>query len=129
MLTETQTETLRAAVDRIIPADDYPGGWELGVGDFLARLLTREPELLFTYRQGLDALDAEAQAAAGTAFAALGAEAQDALLHHADAGEGRAAGFFPLLIQQAMEGYYADPGNGGNKNGIAWDMIGFKVTG
>lgn len=36
-LTEGQQHTLRAAVDRIIPADDYPGAWQCGVGDYLAR--------------------------------------------------------------------------------------------
>ena len=28
-----------------------------------------------------------------------------------------------------MEGYYADPGNGGNRDGIAWQMIGFTGDG
>ena len=36
-LTKQQQQTLRAAVDRIIPPDDYPGAWQSGVGDYLAR--------------------------------------------------------------------------------------------
>jgi choline dehydrogenase-like flavoprotein len=36
-LTGEQQQTLRAAVDRIIPPDDYPGAWQSGVGDYLAR--------------------------------------------------------------------------------------------
>ncbi len=36
-LTEEQQHTLRAAVDRIIPPADYPGAWQCGVGDYLAR--------------------------------------------------------------------------------------------
>ena len=36
-LNKSQQRTLRAAVDRIIPADDYPSAWQAGVGDYLAR--------------------------------------------------------------------------------------------
>ena len=134
LLTETQIQTLHAAADRIVPADDYPGGWDLGVGDFLARLWVQEPEFLPRYRAGLDALDREAQRASGVAFAALSADAQDALLARAEAGAASpewpdAAAFFGLLVQQVLEGCYADPGSGGNRGGAAWDMIGFRVTG
>lgn len=133
-LTPSQADTLRAAVDRILPADDAPGGWEAGVGDYFAHLLTREAQFLFPTRQGLDALDAEAQETEGAPFAALGPDTQDGLLARVEAGDVRAdwpfpaAGFFRRLVSQAMEGYYADPGNGGNKDGVAWKMIGFRVT-
>ena len=30
-------KTLQAIIDRLIPADDYPSGWEAGVGDYLFR--------------------------------------------------------------------------------------------
>lgn len=33
---ESQQRTLPAAVNRIIPADDYPSAWQAGVGDYLA---------------------------------------------------------------------------------------------
>lgn len=133
-LTELQAETLRAAVDRILPADDAPSGWEAGVGDYFAHLLTREPQFLFPTQQGLDALEGEARAAEGAGFAALTPHTQDALLTRAEAGDVRtdwpvpAVGFFRRLVSQAMEGYYADPGNGGNKDGVAWKMIGYRVT-
>ena len=133
-LTELQAATLRAAVDRIIPADEAPGGWDSGVGDYFAHLLTREPPFLFPTQQGLDALDAEARATEGAPFAALGRDAQDGLLRRVESGDVRtawplsAAGFFRRLVSQAMEGCYADPGNGGNRDGVAWKMIGFRVT-
>ncbi len=134
LLSARQAETLRAALDRIIPADDFPGGWEAGVGDYFAHLLTREPRFLFPTQQGLDALDAEARATEGAAFAALAPDRQDALLSRVEAGDVRAdwplpaPDFFRRLVSQAMEGFYADPGNGGNKDGVAWRMIGFRVT-
>ena len=86
------------------------------------------------YRQGLDALDAEAQATEGAAFAALASEKQDGLLTRIEAGQVQTSWplepwvFFSRLVEQTMEGFYADPGNGGNKDRVAWKMIGFRVT-
>ena len=37
MLNQRQTEILEAMVNRIIPADQDPGGWDGGVGDYLFR--------------------------------------------------------------------------------------------
>ena len=141
LLTPNQTAALRAAVDRILPPDEFPGGWEAGVGDYLLRQLGPDGDLqrlLPVDRTGLDALDAEARAGGGTGFADLDATAQDALLARLEAGRAEApaawgkvepALFFRRLVEHSMEGFYGDPGNGGNKNGAAWDMIGFRVRG
>ena len=136
LFSERQAATLRALVDRLIPPDDFPGGWEAGVGDYLARQLTGDLQLLLSqYRAGLDALDAEAQAVAGARFAALGAEAQDSLLSQVEAGAVVTpwpvdpAVFFRHAMEHAAEGYYGDPGNGGNHGAVAWRMIGFEVRG
>ncbi|MDQ2798529.1 MAG: gluconate 2-dehydrogenase subunit 3 family protein [Armatimonadota bacterium] len=134
ILTELQVQTLHAAVDRIIPADVTPSGWDAGVGGYFAQLLTRESRFLFPSQQGLDALDAEARATEGAAFAALAPDIQDGLLTRIEAGQVQTAwplepwAFFRRLVDQTMEGFYADPGNGGNKDRVAWDMIGFRVT-
>lgn len=127
VLTSPQSQALQAAVNRIIPADDYPCGWDAGVSDFFTLLFAREPGFVPVYRSGLDALNEEARRAAGSAFADLDAARQDALLTQIEAG-GEQAAFFHLLVEQTMEGFYADPGNGGNRDGIAWDMIGYRMT-
>ena len=136
MLTAEQLAALRAVVDRIIPPDDWPGGWEAGVGDYLRRQFAGDLQpALELYRAGLAALDAEAVAVAGSPFAGLAAAAQDALLARIETGHVATpwpiepAAFFRLLVEHAMEGYYSDPGNGGNRDGVAWRMIGFKVAG
>lgn len=136
MLSPKQINTLRAAVDRIIPQDDYPGGWEAGVGDYLARQFERDlKDMLRLYTAGLDALDAEAHALYTNDFAALDTASQDALLSRLEQGHVMTpwpippAQFFDLLVNHAIEGYYSDPGNGGNRKGTAWAMIGFEVTG
>jgi hypothetical protein len=136
LFSERQAATLRALVDRLIPPDDFPGGWNAGVGDYLARQLAGDLQpLLDQYRAGLSALDAEALAAAGSYFAALDTEAQDALLGQVEAGAVTTSWlvdpvtFFRHAAEHAAEGYYGDPGNGGNRGAAAWRMIGFEVRG
>jgi hypothetical protein len=136
MLSSKQLAILELVVDRIIPPDGDPGGWESGVGDYLARQFERDlKDVVDVYRAGLDALDGEAQAFYGTDFAALTASAMDMLLSRLERGTVvttwtiNPAAFFALLVNHSMEGYYGDPGNGGNRNGASWKMIGFEVTG
>ncbi len=136
VLTDPQIQTLRAAVDRIIPEDDYPGAWGAGVGEYLGRQMHGNPQFpRDIYRAGLDALDVEAQLQTGEPFCALSAAAQDDLLAQIEIGrvvsswQVDPAAFFAFLVHYTMEGYYSDPDNGGNQDGIAWKMIGFEVRG
>jgi hypothetical protein len=128
-----QERTLHAALDRAIPPDAFPGAWDAGAGDYLNRLLEGQiAHLAPVYRQGLDALDAEAREEFAQGFADLSAEQQDALLARVEVGEVRAdwptppRAFFTNLVCHAAEGYYADPGNGGNRERVSWRMVGFN---
>lgn len=122
LLTERQTETLQALVNCIIPADDYPNGWDAGVGEYLARLLTQEAQFLFPYRAGLEEINAEAPD-----FCLLPVDKQNALLTRLE-GDPQHGTFFRLLVSHVMEGFYADPGSGGNRDAVAWQMLDYKVT-
>ena len=44
-------------------------------------------------------------------------------LNPADPADLRA--FFELLLQNTMEGFFADPSYGGNRDMVGWKMIGF----
>jgi len=136
MLSERQLEILEAMVNRIIPADEDPGGWEGGVGDYLIRQFEGDLKHLVTfYALGLDALDAESRALYATSFDRLPTVLRDELLAHLEVGKIitvwpiDAAIFFRLVVEHCAEGYYSDPGNGGNKNAASWKMIGFEVRG
>jgi hypothetical protein len=136
VFTEIQQSTLQAVLDRLIPADDYPGAWEAGVGDYIARQLEGDSRhLLPSYRLGLDAMDAEAVTAHGQHFADLYPARQDALLSSLERGVTgvlwviSASGFMTTLINHAVEGYYADPAQGGNRGKRSWAMIGFDQAG
>jgi hypothetical protein len=133
--TEPQLATLRALVNRIIPADEFPAGWEGGVAGYLRRQLAGDlRHKVAIYQAGLDGLDAEARAA-GAPFVALAPAGQDELLARVERGADATpwavepAAFFRMAAAHAAEGYYSDPGNGGNRDGAAWRMIGFEVRG
>jgi choline dehydrogenase-like flavoprotein len=124
--------TLRAVVDRLIPADDFPAGWAGGVESYLATHwqgdLARYVPLLTT---GLVALEEDAQRQYQLSFAALSAAQQDELLRQLELVPQREG--WPLNPQQwletltnlAAEGYYSDPHNGGNPGTRSWQMVGF----
>ena len=120
-------------MNRIIPQDDFPDAWEAGVGTYLARQFKRDlGSQVENYRLGLETLEAESQAFAGKGFTELDTSTQDLVLSRLEAGEVTLAWplnpteFFHLVIANVMEGYYSDPGNGGNRDSVAWRMIGFE---
>ena len=127
--------TLQAIIDRLIPADDFPSGWEAGVGDYLFRhwysdLAVHVPLL----ETGLRLIDAESVARYGQAFAELSKELQDFVLDCLEKGEVESEWvvspqrFLSTLTNLAAEGYYSDPDNGGNHNAASWTMVGFRPT-
>jgi hypothetical protein len=134
-LTGEQQQTLRAAVDRIIPPDDYPGAWQAGVGDYLARQFEGDLLPLFhVYSAGLTALEAESVALFQQSFVLLSAEEQDTLLRHIEAGQVLTnwdvapLHFFNLLVNTTAEGYYSNPEQGGNRDCVSWTMTGFEKS-
>lgn len=121
---------LRAVVDRMVPEDDSPAGWDAGVGSFIERMLGRElAPHLEEIESGLDALDREAPAG----FAALPAAEQDALLTRLEqiasspAWPVSPAAFVARLAALCAQGFYADPGNGGNRDEVSWRSLGYRV--
>ena len=120
-------------MNRIIPQDDFPNAWDAGVGDYLARQFEGDLRVqVETYRLGLNALEAESQAFAGKPFTELDTSEQDVILSLLETGQVtnswpmEPTRFFYTVIEHVMEGYYSDPGNGGNRDSISWHMIGFK---
>ena len=134
-LTEQQQQTLRAAVDRVIPPDDYPGAWQSGVGDYLARQFESDlSEVFADYCTGLTALEAESLARFQKSFGKLSEADQDTVLGFIEAGEVLTTWdvaprlFFSLLVNTTAEGFYSEPEQGGNRNAASWDMTGFEAA-
>ncbi|HWV23471.1 MAG TPA: gluconate 2-dehydrogenase subunit 3 family protein [Thermomicrobiales bacterium] len=125
-LTTAEYAILRAAVDRIIPADDLgPGAGDAGAQVYIDRALSdRKTASLTSYQQGLKALDT----AAGTGgFVALATDKQDEILTTAESGKLADApdGFFAMLLEDTREGMFSDPVHGGNANFAGWDLMGY----
>lgn len=86
------------------------------------------------YRQGLAALAAYCKANfGGRGFADLSNDDKDKLLASMEKGEVKFEGFpsralFSAIYANTMEGYFADPIYGGNKDMAGWKLIGFPGT-
>lgn len=105
---------------------------------FIAAAATQspqDPEAPATrYRQGLKALaDYVGTTFPGKTFKDLSPQQQDELLKNLEAGKVdlkvmSSAAFFTLLLANTMEGYFADPVYGGNRNMVGWKLVGFPGT-
>jgi choline dehydrogenase-like flavoprotein len=117
--------TLRAAVERVIPADEWPSGWDGGVADYL-RTATRDLTWALDPLTALaERLDVAAGSLGGSGFDRLTSEQQDAvlaLLEHDD----EAASQFSALRRVCWEGYYAASAGRPSPAGLA--MVGFRAV-
>ncbi|HEX4328637.1 MAG TPA: gluconate 2-dehydrogenase subunit 3 family protein [Burkholderiales bacterium] len=82
------------------------------------------------YRAGIREIDMHCRAEYAKAFQFLDAALQDELLHRMEADDlplpSLSSGlFFALLLRNTMEGFFADPLYGGNRDKTGWRLIGF----
>lgn len=151
-LTPDEARFLTAAVDRLIPQDDWPSASQAGVVTYIDRQLAGDfgrgdrmylagpvrsgtPEQGYqlglapaqVYRESLAALLSEPT---GRTFHEQSPQQQDAFLEQLEGGAwmlGRVPSsvFFETLLANTVEGYLADPLYGGNRDMAGWRMIGF----
>ncbi len=153
-LTGSERTFLKAAVDRLIPRDEWPGAVEAGVVDYIdlqlagpwgrGQMLYRHGpfrkgtpsqgyQLEYTpaelFRRSISAINKHFSTQ-GTSFEKLTAEQKDTYLTGLEKGESDLDGvpsnvFFAFLWKHTVEGFFSDPIYGGNKNKVGWKMIGF----
>ncbi len=118
----TPETLLRAVIDRIIPRDADPGAIDLGTDRYVLTQLAGDAAI---HREAIDAglaaLEAAARNRFGSSFAGASEADRDALLDGAAAEP-----WFVALSELVAEGFYADPGNGGNEGARSWAMIGYE---
>jgi gluconate 2-dehydrogenase gamma chain len=82
------------------------------------------------YRLSLAELDQHCEREFGSPFRSLTEEQQDDVLTRLDREEitfqrTSAKAFFDLILENTIEGFFADPVYGGNRNMVAWQYVGF----
>ncbi len=126
-------ETIAALTERIMPgAPGKPGARDAGVLNYIDLALSGayKDDQEF-YRHGLTQLDAHCVKAYGKPFRQLTTAQQDdtvAVLAQGKVAEfawPTAAAFFGTLRRHTMEGMFADPIYGGNKDFAGWRLVGF----
>jgi len=114
MLSPHKQALLRAVIDRILPADDFPSASGLGADRYVLAMLDGEARAVAPLvRYGLSELDR-------SGFLVADAATQDRLL-----GAVQSDPWFTRLVELTAEGTYADPGNGGNLDSVSWKMLAY----
>ena len=125
--------TVTAFTERLWPAaPGKPGATEIGVLNYIDLALAGAyAEQQDFYRRGLTALDAYCRKSYQQPFVALNANQQDAVITALERGEASeftwpsAVAFFNTVRTHTMEGLFADPIYGGNKDFAGWRQVSF----
>lgn len=132
-LGEEEIGLLDAIVEQIIPTDDFPGGKWANVSNFIDKQLsTYYARHQQAYREGLAAFEKSIIQMKGKKFEELSFEEQTTMLGQMADGEfpgdywkdHSPAGFFDMLRQHSLQGFYGSPGHGGNRGYISYRMLG-----
>jgi len=125
--------TIAAFTERLLPgAPGQPGAREANVLNYIDLALAGAyADQQDFYRRGLAALDAYCRASNGKPFVELAAAQQDAVITALEQGKAShftwpsAQAFFNTARTHTMEGLFADPVYGGNKDVAGWRLVGF----
>jgi gluconate 2-dehydrogenase gamma chain len=124
---------IAAFTDRLWPsAPGMPGARDADVTNYIDLALAGAySDLQDFYRRGLSQLDDYCNKTHGKSFALLDAAKQDEVLTALEKGTAtgftwpRAQAFFNTVRTHAIEGMFADPVYGGNKDFAGWKLVGF----
>ncbi len=125
--------TVAAFAERLMPgAPGKPGATDAGVLNYIDIALSGAcSDQQDFYRRGVAQLDAHCAAAYGKPFRQLGATQQDECIGALTQDKApefvwpTARAFFATLRTHTMEGMFADPVYGGNKDFAGWRLVGF----
>ena len=125
--------TVAAFTERLMPsAPGKPGARDADVLNYIDLALAGAyAELQDFYRRGLAQLEAYCRGAYKEPFVRLNAEQQDEVITLLESGKvsgfayPTAREFFNTLRVHTMEGMFADPLYGGNKDFSGWRLVGF----
>jgi gluconate 2-dehydrogenase gamma chain len=132
-LNADDSAAIEAFAERLMPGEPgIPGARDAGVLNYIDLALAGAyADMQEFYRRGLAALDEHCRKTYAKSFVALDPVQQDAVITALT--EGKAASFtwptsqafFNTVRTHTMEGMFADPIYGGNKDFAGWRMVGF----
>jgi len=125
--------TIAAFTERIMPSEPgKPGSRDADVLNYIDLALAGAyAELQDFYRRGLASLDGHCRATYKESFVHLTPEKQDEVIAALEEGKASeftyptAREFFVTLRVHTMEGMFADPLYGGNRDFAGWRLVGF----
>jgi gluconate 2-dehydrogenase gamma chain len=128
--------TIAAFAERLMPgAPGKPGAHDANVLNYIDLALAGAyVDQQDFYRRGIAQLDAYCGKAHGKPFVKLSAAQQDEVIGALEQGKASeftfptAQAFFNTLRTHTMEGMFADPVYGGNKDFAGWKLVGFPGT-
>jgi len=132
-LNDEDSLTVAAFAERLMPgAPGKPGARDAGVLNYIDLALAGAyADQQDFYRRGLTALEAHCRKNYDASFVKLDAAKQDAVITALEQGKApeftwpSAQAFFNTLRTHTMEGMFADPVYGGNKDFAGWALVGF----
>jgi gluconate 2-dehydrogenase gamma chain len=130
---DDDTITMAAFVERLMPgAPGKPGATDAGVLNYIDLALSGAyAEEQAFYRRGLVQLEAHCAKTYSKPFHRLSSEQQDETIKALEQGKApefvwpSAQAFFNTVRTHTMEGMFADPIYGGNKDFAGWKLVGF----
>ncbi|MFO7923519.1 MAG: gluconate 2-dehydrogenase subunit 3 family protein [Bacteroidales bacterium] len=132
ILTAGEAELLDALADQIIPPDDFSGGKDAGVTNYIDRQLAGfYSEHTDMYRKCLSALNSTFLEIYGKEFTEADFDKQREYLMDIEGGKYNdrdwhgytASSFFGTLRNHCLQGYYGSPRHGGNNNYVSYRMM------
>jgi len=132
-LNDDDAATVEAFTERLMPgAPDKPGARDAGVLNYIDLALSGAyQDLQDFYRRGLASLDAHCRKTYNASFVKLSTAKQDEVIAALEQGKATgftwptAQAFFNTVRTHTMEGMFADPVYGGNKDFAGWVLVGF----
>lgn len=130
--TEEQADCIGAICEQIIPTDEYPGALDAGVLNYIDKqLYQRFSEQKARYEAGVKAVNAYCKEILGKNFVALEWDVQTKVLQDMESNklpekywqDISQSGFFWMVRQHTMQGFYGPPHHGGNKDYVSYRMM------
>jgi gluconate 2-dehydrogenase gamma chain len=130
---DEQAATVAAFAERLMPGGPgLPGATDANVLNYIDLALAGAyADQQDFYRRGLAQLDAWCRRTYSEPFVKLGPARQDEVIGALEQGKAggfefpTAQAFFNTLRSHTMEGMFADPTYGGNKDFAGWQLVGF----